>query len=194
TEIVRFANGACEHVAIFRNPQFDDGGWGNFPTSSAPGWAGRIDNSLFEMQANVTIDWGHTAQTYDVRGRKDLGSTPKTQIVLEPWTPLVFTRAANPLPPLQVELPAEIRAGAPLRIRVKNAAFLPDGTFRVVRLEFATPQGEPYPLYARNLLLKSTPQTELVPLARNDPAGRWKLIVREVMTGSTLEKPFTVQG
>ena len=40
TEIVRFANGDCEQVAMFRNPQTDDGGWGAYPkllaTSSAP--------------------------------------------------------------------------------------------------------------------------------------------------------------
>ena len=33
-EVVRFANGGYEHVAVFRNPQFDDGGWGDLPTKS----------------------------------------------------------------------------------------------------------------------------------------------------------------
>jgi len=31
-EVVRFANRTYEHVAVFRNPQFDDGGWENSPT------------------------------------------------------------------------------------------------------------------------------------------------------------------
>lgn len=194
TEIVRFANGACEHVSIFRNPQFDDGGWGDFPTSKAPGWAGEIDNSYFEKPENVTISWANSLPTYDIRGGKDLGTTTNIHAVLDPWRPLVFTRAASPLPQLQVELPAEVQAGAQLRVMLKDEAPLPQGTFRVVRLEFTTPQGQPYPLYARNLLLRSMPHSEVIPLAHNDPTGRWVLKVRDVMTGTAIEKPFPVQG
>lgn len=194
TEIVRFGNGDCEHVAIFRSPQFDDGGWGNNPTSKAPGWAGEIDNSFLEKPADATIAWGSSMQTYDVRGGKNLGSTAETHAVLEPWEPLVFTRVAHPIPQVQVEAPAEVQAGAPLRVVLKDATSLPAEAFRVIRLDLITPQDQPYQLYARNLLMRASPHTEVVPLARNDPAGKWMLRARDVMSGNVVEKSFVVRG
>ncbi len=83
TEVVRFANGSCEQVAIFRNPQFDNAGWDVNPKLAAelkpnivPGFddvEDLIDNSLLEKEEAVTIEWTEVNQTYDVRGRKDLG-------------------------------------------------------------------------------------------------------------------------
>ncbi|MGH9396853.1 MAG: beta-galactosidase trimerization domain-containing protein [Terriglobia bacterium] len=192
TEIVRFANGACEHVAIFRNPQFDDGGWGDFPTLTAPGWAGVIDNSFLEHQAPVTIAWRGSMQTYDIRGGKNLGQTAKCEAVLDPWSPLVFTRAPQPAPKFALDIPAQIQAGTPFAITLRDQSSLPDGTFRVVRLEFITPDGRPYELYTRNLLLKSTPHTERIPLAYNDPKGGWRLRATDVMTGEAQEAAFTL--
>ncbi|MGH9437390.1 MAG: hypothetical protein ACRD22_05705, partial [Terriglobia bacterium] len=194
TEIVRFANGDCEHIAIFRNPQFDDGGWGDLPTLKAPGWAGKIDNSFLETPANVTVSWASPMQTYDIRGRKDLGVVENCQAVLSPWEPLVFTLASNAIPQLQLDAPASVGAGHPLRIVLHSASTLPGGAFRVVRLEFITPAGQSYSLYARNLLIKSTPHSEIIPLAHNELAGRWLVRAHDLMTGDVVEKPYTVQG
>jgi len=40
TEVVIFANGVCEVVAIFRNPQLDDGGWGSYREKNRTGGTG----------------------------------------------------------------------------------------------------------------------------------------------------------
>ena len=76
-------------------------------------------------------------------------------------------------------------------IRVNETAF-PEQTFKVVRLEFETPSGGRYELYARNLLLKSTPHTERIPLACSDPKGRWRAHARDVATGQSQEVSFGV--
>jgi hypothetical protein len=192
TEIVRFANGAYEHVAIFRNPQFDDGGWGCYPTSKAPGWAGEIDNALLEKQAAVTISWSSAMHTYDIRGRQEAGETTKQQAVLDPWSPLAFTRAPAPVPQFRAEAPDQIQAGTPLTVTLRDETSLPEETFRVVRLEFVTPEGRPYEFYARNVLLKSTPHTERFSLSYNDPKGRWRVHIRDVMTGRAQDVSFNL--
>ncbi|MGH9446058.1 MAG: beta-galactosidase trimerization domain-containing protein, partial [Terriglobia bacterium] len=190
TEIVRFANGACEHIAVFRNPQFDTGGWGSYPTSKAPGWAGEIDNSFLETPAPVTIAWSAAMPTYDIRGRQEIGETAKHQAVLDPWSPLVVTRATTPVPQLRVEASQQVHPGAPLAVTLTDETLLPEGAFRVVRLEFATPDGRPYELYARNVLVRSTPHVERFFLSYNDPQGRWRVRVRDVMTGRVQDEYF----
>ncbi|MGH9327316.1 MAG: beta-galactosidase trimerization domain-containing protein [Terriglobia bacterium] len=192
TEIVRFANDSAEHVAIFRNPQFDDAGWGSYPTSKAPGWAGEIDNSILETPAPVTIAWPSSMYTYDIRGRQAIGNTAKHAAALEPWGPLTFTRSPQPIPPFHVDVPAEVSAGTPLVVTLTEESELPAGMFRVLRLEFFTPGGHAYGLYARNLMVNSIPYTERIPLALSDPKGRWRLRVRDVMTGQMQDAQFNL--
>jgi hypothetical protein len=193
TEVVRFANGAYEHVAIFRNPQFDDGGWGDYPTEKAGEWAGQISNALLEQPAQITVSWPGSMHTYDIRGRQDLGPTDKHQAILQPWGPLTFTRAPQAVPRYLIEAPEQVPAGTPFTITLRDEDALPEGTFRVVRLEFFTPAGQPYELYARNMLIKSMPYTTRVALAHNDPPGRWLLKVRDVITGHVLERAFLLR-
>lgn len=192
TEVVVFSNGGCEHVAVFRNPQFDDGGWGSFPTMEAREWAGSIDNSLLEKEARVRLVWSEERQTYDIMQRKDMGSIKSLEATLDPWSPLIFTRSSQPLPGFRLDPPGEVKAGETLNIIVRDTAPLPEGTARVVRIEIEDPSGKTYDLYSRNLLINAMPFRESIPLAFNDPTGRWKIRARDVATGQTVETPFTV--
>ncbi|HEY7305465.1 MAG TPA: beta-galactosidase trimerization domain-containing protein [Bryobacteraceae bacterium] len=193
-EIVRFANGPYEHIAIFRNPQFDDGGWGDYPTETAREWAGQIDNTFLEEPVQVAISWPDSMATYDIRGRKELGQTAQHQATLPPWAPLTFTRAPKPVPVYRIAAPEDVQAGHPLTVTLTDESSLPEDAFRVVRLEVLTPAGHSYELYAQTVLFKSTPHHVIVPLAHNDPPGRWQLKARDVMTGQELERAFTVRG
>ncbi len=197
TEVVRFANGSCEQVAIFRNPQTDDGGWGAYPKLLAdssipeidPNLAGNIDNSLLEKNIDVTIQWTDSAQTYDVRGRKNLGQVSTVKATMNWWEALVFTRSQQALPGLRVET-RNARAGEMAEIVLTGEGPLPDSTFRAIHLEFRNPSGELYELYARNVLLQSSPYVERVPFAVNDPKGNWKVIAHDLATGQVVEVPF----
>lgn len=192
TEVVRFANGACEHVAIFRNPQLDDGGWGDLPTLPERGWAGSIDNSLLEKETPVTIVWPAALQTYDVRAQHDLGEIARIEAVLDPWSPIVLTRSPRVIPALRVEVPERVHAGDVLPLTLRDEAPLPEGTARVVRVELVAPDGYGYDVYARNLRVEATPYIERLPLARNDPQGRWQVRAVDVMTGRTAQASFAV--
>ncbi|MGA8185440.1 MAG: hypothetical protein WB819_17565, partial [Terriglobia bacterium] len=151
-----------------------------------------IDNSLLEKTAKVHLVWGEAAQTYDIRQRKDLGSGKSLDATLDPWSPLLLTRSAQPLPEFRLDDPGEIKAGQTLGIIVHNDALLPEGTSRLVSIEIDDPSGKNYGIYSRNLLVRSTPFREFIPIAFNDPTGRWKIRARDVMTGQSVEKPFSV--
>jgi glycosyl hydrolase family 42 (putative beta-galactosidase) len=194
TEVVRFANGVYELVAVFRNPQFDDGGWGDLPTNPERGWAGPIDNSLLEKEAQATITWPAAMSTYDLRGKRDLGNTAKVQMALDPWSPLVLTRAPKAVPALLVETPADAQPRSPVVVTLRNEAPLPGGTFRIVRLEFVTPQGQPDELYTRNVRVESTPHLERYHLAYNDPKGLWQVNAYDLITGRAAQAAFTLRA
>ncbi len=191
TEVVVFTNGPVEHIAIFRNPQFDDGGWEDHPTMTAPGWAGTIDNSLLENEADITIEWATAQHTYDVRSCRDLGAIKTHMATLSPWEPMVFTRSSRPVPTLSVEISPRVSPGAVLELTLRNSSVFPEGS-RVVRLELETPSGRPYELYARNVLFKSEAHTEQIPLACNDPRGRWRARIHDVITGHSQDLNFDV--
>jgi hypothetical protein len=91
-----------------------------------------------------------------------------------------------------VETSSEVKPGSPLVITLGSEAPLPEGAIRVVRLEFLTPEGQLYPLYARNVRVESTPHLEHFNLAYNDPKGLWKLNAHDVMTGDATEATFTL--
>src|SRR5262249_20563101 len=72
-EVVVFENGACDHVAVFRNPQFDIEGLGDYEHVK-PGDSGEdVDNTFLETPAEVSVEWPSAMPTYDVRRRADLG-------------------------------------------------------------------------------------------------------------------------
>ncbi len=191
TEVVRFANGAYEQVAVFRNPQFDDGGWGSLPTQPEREWAGSIDNSNLETDAQVTLSWPSALPTYDVRGKKDLGETAKVELRLDAFSPVVLTRTPQPVPPLRVETPEEVCAGSPLMVTIASDTALPEGTFRIIHLELATPDGVTCDVYTRNVRVESATHHERFDLAFNDPSGRWQLNAHDLLTGRTVQTAFT---
>jgi hypothetical protein len=199
-EIVRFANGGCEHVAMFRNPQTDNSGWGAYPKLMAsdtevvldPKLIEDIDNSLLEKDAEITIEWPENRETYDVRDRKSLGKLQKQKATLHWWEPLVFTRSDNPLPALQVAVGPGAKRGEMAEVKLTSSGPMPGGTFRIVHLEFTTPAGKPYDLYARNVRVQEASAVERIPLAVNDPKGKWKVSAHDLISGQVAETSFNL--
>ncbi|MES2222681.1 MAG: hypothetical protein V4587_17150, partial [Acidobacteriota bacterium] len=151
---------------------------------------GNIDNSLLEKEAEVTLEWPAEVQTYDVRGRKDLGKIRTLKTTLDPWGPLVFTRSPQPISALRTQVAPGARAGEMVEVRLTDESPVPEGTVRTVHYEFKTPTGEVYELYSRNVLIHATPHVERFPFAVSDPKGPWHVTTHDLMTGQVVETPF----
>jgi hypothetical protein len=195
-EVVVFGNGACRQVAIFRNPQLDDGGWGSYreKKSNWRDWTTDADNSALEKEEDVTIEWGAALPTYDVRAKKTLGTVSVIKATLSPWEPLLFTRAPKPIPALELSAPLTCSAGSELVVTLSSKEPQPEGTARVVRLELKKPSGEPYDLYAQNVTVSSLPHVVRIPIAFNDPPGEWRVEGFDLISGQSLRASFTVSG
>jgi hypothetical protein len=194
TEVVIFKNGECEVVAIFRNPQLDDGGWGSYreKKSNWRDWTTDADNSALENEAEVTIKWGSASPTYDVRARKELGSIDVCKTMLNPYEPLVFTRSPRPIPQLHLSVPSSCMAGSTVEITLASTEPPLEGTVRVVHFEFTKPSGQVYELYSQNVMVSSSSNIVRVPIAFNDPLGNWNVHVHDLISGQILEAPFNV--
>jgi len=194
TEVVFLNNSACELAAIFRNPQFDTAGWGSYAQRKANwrDWTTSVDNSSLEKESEVTIEWDAAAFTYDVRGRKDLGPTGVTKATLSPWEPLIYTRAPRALPGLHLGIPANCTAGSTIELTLTADEAHPEGTARVVHLEFTRPTGELFEPYAKNVLVSTLPHVVRIPIAFNDPAGNWSVQAHDLLTGQVIQGSFTV--
>lgn len=151
-----------------------------------------IDNSLLEKNAQVTIEWPLNRETYDVRGRKSLGKLQTQKATLNWWEPLVFTRSDNPLPPLRVSVQPWARRGNMAEVALTSTGPLPTGTFRIVHLDFKTPSGVSYDLYARNVTAKEASTVERIPFAVNDPKGKWTVSAHDLITGQVAEASFNL--
>ena len=189
-EVVVFENGGCEHVAVFRNPQFDVEGLGDYAPIK-PGDSGEdVDNTFLEKAAQVSLEWPSPLPTYDVRRRQDLGAIQTYKTTLDPWWPLIFTRSPEPLPKLRLNTADKLPASRHLQVQLVNEGSLPAGTLRVVRLELDRPDGHPYELYSRNALLTSSSHVETIPLAHNDEKGEWRIRARDIATGQAIDSSF----
>jgi len=145
-EVVRFANRAYEHVAVFRNPQFDDVAGRICRLNRSANGPGRSIIPCSRKRSKSRSPGLVLMATYDIRGKRDLGTVAKIQMTLDPWSPLVLTRAPEPIPKLRVESPAEAQPGRSLIVTLRSESPLPEGAFRIVRLEFVTPRANPYDL------------------------------------------------
>ena len=58
------------------------------------------------------------------------------------------------------------------------------GARPVIRVNILGPDGEDRPYYARTLLPEGLEATVSVPFAINDAPGAWKIVARDVLTGT----------
>ena len=156
-----------------------------------PALIANIDNSLLEKEEEVTIEWAEEYQTYDVRGRKDLGKAPHPEDGSEPMGTIgLYALVPAALRNAGCQCHSGARAGEMVEAVLTDEVARPEGSFRLVHLDFQTPAGDRYELYARNALVKTTPYVERVPFAFNDPKGNWKVIAHDLMTGQVVEASF----
>jgi len=103
-------------------------------------------------------------------------------MTLDPWSPLVLTRAPEPIPKLRVESPVEAQPGRSLIVTLRNESPLPEGAFRIDSTGIRDARGQNPTSFTREMC-GSNPHLilERFHLAYNDPKGRWKINAHDLM-------------
>ena len=148
----------------------------------------------------VRIHFNQTAYVYDVRAGKALGRTDSVTTVLPPGETAVYALLPYQVSNVEVSVPrTAIPVGkeVPVRVHVKRAAPQnADSTVQpgdhILHVEVFRPDGSSVQPYAQNVLAVHGAAVLNVPLALNDPPGRWRVEVRDVLSGCRAVAEFDV--
>jgi len=170
-----FRNGGVHIVALMTNPQLrvDELGPPEFK------W-----NDRFAKPVTVRLALPGERFVYDVRGAKAAGRLRELQVTLDPYEPAIFAIAPSAIPELELSAPARVKRGDNAELGVSFAAATP-GARHVLHVDVVNPSGEIVAYYSGNLLAPEGRASKLVPMAVNDPAGRWEIRVKDLLTGKS---------
>jgi len=137
------------------------------------GWFGK-------WKRKVTLELPEERAFYDLREPGPPETGKEFTVSVPPWRAGYFVLTPEPLP----ELEAAVERGpdGDLRLQLSGA-----GGRRVVLIGVSDASGRERPELAREVDFAGE-TTAIVPIALSDPAGEWRITVKDVMTGQTLEK------
>jgi hypothetical protein len=173
-EVFRWQVGDSQMIAVHRNPTLRVREIGTQEYRS---------NKAFETPIALTVARHDEAAAhwYDVRAGKPLVRATQVKTTLQAFEPTIL--AAIPTPRSATKLTAaRAAAGEPLLVTLHRDPQWKDAPL-VYHIRVRDPRGELRPLYGGNVVTRSDSTEFRVPLAVNDPVGRWQIDAREVLTG-----------
>ncbi len=130
---------------------------------------------------NVRIQLPRTAAMYDVRRRHYLGSAPAFDFPIEPAVPVLFALLEKPISGVTVSAPSESRLGEEIQLDLKVHGN--ESLRSTARITVTNPNGVEVAHYGGNFdIVANEGQVRFRP-ALNDAAGRWKVVLTEVISG-----------
>ena len=139
---------------------------------------------LGEQKAHLALP--EAAYVYDLRAGKPLtaGKSKEWDISIERGWPLVYSLLPYQVKSIQVGLPKAATRGSSAVIKPTLLVSSGQPGFHVLRLNvFAPGSTQPHRQYSQNLACPAGQGRADIPFALNDPAGNWRLELRDVATG-----------
>ncbi|MCG3179915.1 MAG: hypothetical protein BIFFINMI_02265 [Phycisphaerae bacterium] len=176
-EVTRFSQRGCTMVAALLNRQFRVSGIGETLQEK--------DLEAFESDRKLTLHFPDVAFTWNSRTGEYLGHVDQVTQKLPCLTPLIVSRLPYRVRGIDLTLPGKPTPGgrtADVVVRIKADGELAD---HVVRVDVYQPDGTWCYWYSDSVVAAGGEARLAIPLAFNDPAGRWKVTVRDTVTGAT---------
>ena len=148
----------------------------------------------FAKDRNLKLEFDRQAYTYLPREEgKYVGKVKDVAAMLPALSPLIVARLNYKVNSIRVHCDARHAAGEQLAgtVTLSTTAIPAD---HVIRLDVYDPDGTWCHWYSKNLVAKAGVAAFDISFALNDPRGRWKLAVRDVVTGLTAEKNCRLVG
>jgi hypothetical protein len=177
-----FRNGGLTLVALMTNPQLrvDELGPPEFKS-----------NDRFAKPITVKFTLPGQRFVYDVRAAKAVGSVREMPVTLDPYEPVIFAIAPAKLPALEVASPSRVKRGETAELGVRFAEPTP-GANHIFHIDVVSPSGQTIRYYSGNLPAPEGRTSKIIPIAVNDPAGRWEIRVKDLLTAQTKISSFEV--
>ncbi|MCY3021117.1 MAG: hypothetical protein NTW87_19050 [Planctomycetota bacterium] len=123
---------------------------------------------------------------YDVREGTYLGAAKMVRVALEPHRATLLAALPYKVERLSIKVRRSDPRGA-FKVNVGVVADADEVGLHVFHVEIRDPAGKPIPCYARNIIAERGRWNSQVLLGLNEPAGMYGLVVRDVVTGKTVE-------
>ncbi|MDP6355470.1 MAG: beta-galactosidase trimerization domain-containing protein [Planctomycetota bacterium] len=157
----------------------------------ASGWT-KLDNKPYQTR-NVKIRWDKPGHIYEIRSNRYLGHTSEIELPLRQATALLFAHLPYTITGIQTARPAQAERGKPLPIRLHVAVSEGEAERHVCRVEVSDATGKARPEYSESVLCPEGRGEFVLPIAFNDPAGKWTVRAREVVSGSVTKVSVEVR-
>jgi len=154
-----------------------------------------IEKKAYEFETypiNAFIEFDHMRDVYNCRTGKRIGMVRRAPVTLTGLGCYVFSMLPYETTELKVWTPATVKLG--MDVTVAATVVVENGTCgrHTIRFDVFRPDG------ARLWPMVKMETTKgkawmVLPLAYNDQAGAWKIVVTDVTTGRTLTRPIAVQ-
>jgi hypothetical protein len=141
----------------------------------------------------VVLTLPQPAWIYDLRKKRGLGRTDRVVLNLDAVGPTVLALAPHAISAPRIAGAEHLRLGETAEFRFE----IPDDSDRAVHilhLEIVDPTGKAIAAYTANLRAPGGRASQLIPIALNDPVGRWYLRVTDVLSGESATASFTVSS
>jgi hypothetical protein len=133
------------------------------------------------------------AYLYDLREGQALGRAEGADLALDPVKPVLLAIAETTLPMPVLQAPARLRRGETATLSIVPGGNTP-AALHVYRVEVLDPAGAPLPHYSANLIAPAGRGAIPLPVALNDPTGRWQIRVTDRLSGISVSTAIEVTG
>jgi len=131
---------------------------------------------------------------YDVREGKYLGYGNVINTKVEPGRAKLYALFPYKLNKIFISTPSRATQGKELAYEIKLDGTSPSLGLHIVHLSVVDPNGKTIAYYEENLMVSGGKAKGTIPLALNEILGKWKIRAKDVATGISSERTFTVEG
>ena len=169
-----FQNGAVTIVGLLNNPdlRIDELGPPEFRS-----------NEHFAQPRLLKLRLPEPLAVYDVRGGKSLGRQSQLAVDLDPYEPAIYAICPEPLPEITIVAPSQTKRGETARIGISVTGTSP-AAMLILHVEARNPTGQVVRYYSGNVRATEGRAAWDLPFAYNDVEGRWKIEVRDALSGT----------
>jgi hypothetical protein len=148
--------------------------------------------AALEKPMQLKLDLGKAHAVYDQRAGKYLGKRRNLSLDLPKYEPLILSILPEPVDALTITGPAEAKPGELIAVKLALKGEILGDT-HALRVRVFGPDRKELRILTRTLAADKGKVTWQVPIAASDPAGEYRLVVRDMATGVSAEHKLTVK-
>ncbi|HKT12582.1 MAG TPA: alpha-amylase family protein [Terriglobia bacterium] len=148
-------------------------------------------NKRFDKDTTVHLRLPHSMYVYDALSNKVLGRHTEMTLTVGPYDPTILVTSDSPLPAMQISMPEQARRGSLIRIGVHAMKSPVEAS--IFHIDVRDPQGKRMIDYSGNIIARQGGGMKSIPLAVNDPPGKWTITVHDIVNGQSITRSLNVE-